>query len=231
MQHSIAQNDSSSATKLTRALLFCGVVAGPLYVIVGAIEILTRPGFDVTRHDLSLMSNGDWGWVHSSLLILTGLLTCACAVGMRRVLRGSRGGTWGPILLGIYGLGLIGAGFFSADPALGFPPGTPADAHAVSWHGLLHFVSGGIGFLGLIGACFVLARRFAAHNLRGWAVYSVATGVIFFAAFVGIAVGSNSVGAITTFVILAFTVAVVLGWAWVAAVAARLLTELAKAQD
>ena len=77
MQHSIAQNDSSSATKLTRALLFCGVVAGPLYVIVGAIEMLTRPGFDVTRHDLSLMSNGDWGWVHSSLLILTGLLTCA----------------------------------------------------------------------------------------------------------------------------------------------------------
>ncbi len=50
-----------------------------------------------------------------------------------------------------------------------------------------------------------------------------ATGVLFFAAFVGIAVGSNNAGPITTFVILAFTAAVVLGWAWVTAMAARLL--------
>jgi len=230
MQHRISQDETSRDAKLNRVLLLGGVVAGPLYVLVGAIEILTRPGFAVTRHDLSLMSNGDWGWVHSSLLILTGLLTCACAGGMRRVLRGSRGGTSLPLLLGLYGLGLIGAGFFSADPALGFPPGTPAYAHAVSWHGLLHLVSGGIGFLGLIGACFVFARRFAAQNLQGWALYSVATGVIFFAAFAGIAVGSNSVGAITTFVILAFTIAVALGWAWVSAMAARLLAELARVQ-
>ena len=227
MQHSISQDNTSRDAKLTRVLLLCGVVAGPLYVIVGVIEMLTRPGFDPTRHDLSLMSNGDWGWIHISLLILTGLLTIAGAVGMRRVLRGGRGGTWGPLLLGIYGLGLIGAGFFTADPALGFPPGTPADAHAISWHGLLHFICGGIGFLGLIAACFVFARRFAAQRQRGWVAYSVATGVIYLAAFAGIAVGSNSVGVITTIVILAFSVAVVLGWAWVSAMAAKLLSERA----
>ncbi|TMD61577.1 MAG: DUF998 domain-containing protein [Chloroflexi bacterium] len=227
MQHSISQDNTSRDAKLTRVLLLCGVVAGPLYVIVGAIEMLTRPGFDPTRHDLSLMSNGDWGWIHISLLILTGLLTIAGAVGMRRVLRGGRGGTWGPLLLGIYGLGLIGAGFFTADPALGFPPGTPADAHAISWHGLLHFICGVIGFLGLIAACFVFARRFAAQRQRGWVAYSVATGVIYLAAFAGIAVGSNSVGVITTIVILAFSVAVVLGWAWVSAIAVKLLSERA----
>ena len=227
MQHSISQDNTSRDAKLTRVLLLCGVVAGPLYVIVGVIEMLTRPGFDPTRHDLSLMSNGDWGWIHISLLILTGLLTIAGAVGMRRVLRGGRGGTWGPLLLGIYGLGLIGAGFFTADPALGFPPGTPANAHAVSWHGLLHFICGGIGFLGLIAACFVFARRFAAQRQRGWVAYSVATGVIYLAAFAGIAVGSNSVGVITTIVILAFSVAVVLGWAWVSAMAVKLLSERA----
>jgi len=227
MQHSISQDNTSRDAKLTRVLLLCGVVAGPLYVIVGVIEMLTRPGFDPTRHDLSLMSNGDWGWIHISLLILTGLLTIAGAVGMRRVLRGGRGGTWGPLLLGIYGLGLIGAGFFTADPALGFPPGTPADAHAISWHGLLHFICGVIGFLGLIAACFVFARRFAAQRQRGWVAYSVATGVIYLAAFAGIAVGSNSVGVITTVVILAFSVAVVLGWAWVSAMAVKLLSERA----
>jgi hypothetical membrane protein len=213
-----------------RAALACGVVAGPIYIVVGVIEMLTRPGFDPTRHDLSLMSNGDWGWIHIAMLVLTGLLTIVGAVGMRLVLRGSRGGTWGPLLVGVYGLGLIGAGFFTADPALGFPPGTPADAHAVSWHGLLHFVSGGIGFLALIAACFVFARRFAAQRLRGWAVYSVATGVLFFVAFVGIAVGSQAKGPLLTFVILAFSVAVVLGWAWISVMAARLLAERALAK-
>jgi len=211
-----------AATRVTRALLAGGVVAGPLYILVGAIEMLTRPGFDPTRHDLSLMSNGDFGWIHITLLVTTGLLTMAGALGMRRVLRGGRGGTWGPLLVGVYGLGLVGAGIFTADPALGFPPGTPADAHAVSWHGLMHLVTGGIGFLALIAACMVFARRFAALGQRGWAAYSVATGVLFFAAFFGIASGSQQGGAIRTFVILAFTAAVVLAWAWVSAMSIRL---------
>jgi hypothetical protein len=215
---------SSETTKATRTLLACGVAAGPLYVVGGSIEALARPGFDPTRHDLSLLSNGDLGWIHITLLVLTGLLTVACAIGMRRALRSGWGGTWGPLLIGIYGLGLIGAGLFVADPAGGFPPGLPASAYGtVSWHGLLHFVSGGIGFLGLIAACFVFAHRFATLGERVWAVFSVATGVFYFAAFIGIATGSQQGGALLTFVVLAFTAAVVLGWAWVTAVAARLM--------
>ena len=44
----ISKDDTSNdaTTKQTRALLFCRVVAGPLYIIMGVIEILTRPGFD-----------------------------------------------------------------------------------------------------------------------------------------------------------------------------------------
>lgn len=210
--------------KPARALLFCGVVAGPIYIVVGVIEMLTRPGFDVTRHDLSLLANGDWGWVHSTLLVTTGLLTVAGAAGLRRALRGRRGGTSVPLLVGVYGLGLIGAGFFTADPAFGFPPGTPASTHGVSWHGLLHLVSGGIGFLGLIAACLMSARRFGAEGHRRWAVYSLATGVLYFAAFLGIAAGSGQGGTITTAVVLAFSVAVVLGWAWISAMTVRPLT-------
>src|SRR6266516_979263 len=122
-------------TKLTRALLSCGVVAGPIYIGVGLIEMITRPGFDLRRHSLSVLANGDWGWIHSAMLVITGLLTIACAIGIWRALHPGRAGTWGPLLVGLYGLGLIGAGFFSADPALGFPPGTPAGAHSISWHG------------------------------------------------------------------------------------------------
>ncbi len=221
-----ASASSMMTAKLTRALLACGVVAGPLYILVGVIEMLIRPGFDLRRHSLSLLSNGEGGWIHVAMLVTTGLLTIAGALGVRRVLRGERGGTWGPALIGLYGLGLIGAGAFVADPALGFPPGTPPDANAISWHGLMHFVAGGIGFLGLIAACFVFARHLAAHKQRGWAAYSIATGVLFFAAFFGIATGSQQGGATLTVVNLAFSLAVVLGWAWVSTMAARLMRGL-----
>jgi hypothetical protein len=39
-------------TMTTRALT-CGVVAGPLYIVVVLIQALTRDGFDVTRHPAS----------------------------------------------------------------------------------------------------------------------------------------------------------------------------------
>ena len=209
---------------LTKALLVGGVAAGPLYVVVGAIEAFTREGFDPTRHDLSLLANGKWGWIHIALLVASGILTVLGAVGMGRALGGGRGGTWGPLLLGVYGVGLIGAGLFVADPMNGFPSGLPAGAYGdVSLHGLLHIVFGGVGFLGLIAACLVFARRFSALRERGWARFSAATGVLYFAAFFGIAMGSQQGGAVLTLVVLVFTVAVVLAWAWISAVAVRLL--------
>ncbi len=207
-------------TKLTKVLLICGMIAGPFYIIVGLIQALTRPGFNILRDDLSLLANGDLGWIQITNLVLTGLLVGAFAVGMRRALPAGVGRMWGPILLGVYGIGLIGAGFFTADPAFGFPPGTPADAHTISWHGLLHIITAGIGFLALIAACFVLARRFASNKQRGWAAYSLATGVIFFAAFVGVATGSGQ-----SWSVIGFWIGVVVAWAWIWALAMKLLRE------
>ena len=205
-------------------LLACGAVAGPLYIALGVLQMLIRPGYDPTRHDLSLMSNGDLGWIQITNFVMTGVLVIAGALGMRHALAGSRGGTWGPLLVAIYALGLIGAGIFVADPALGFPPGTPADAHEISGHGILHFVAGGIGFLALIAACFVFARRFGALRQRRWAVYSLVTGLVFFAAFFGIATGAQLGGNILVVVTLAFTAAVVNAWTWLSAIFLRLLT-------
>jgi hypothetical protein len=71
-------------------------------------------------------------------------------------------------LLAGYGLGLVGAGLFVADPALGFPPGTPADANSISWHGLLHILTASLGFAALIGSCGVFSRRFAAERQSVW---------------------------------------------------------------
>ena len=200
-----------------RPLLLAGAVAGPLYLAVGLIQAFTRPGFDIRRHDLSLLANGDWGWIQIANLILSGLLVIAGAIGMRRAMGAGRARTWGPLLVAAYGLGLIGAGIFTADPAMGFPPGTPADAHTISSHGLLHLLFGGVGFLCLIAGCFVFSRRFAAAGERGWVAYSVVTGVVFFLAFAGIATGSGS-----SWVILGFWIGLALAWSWISALSVRL---------
>ena len=213
----------SSLDPTTRLLLQCGAIAGPLYIVLGIIQILIRPGFDPTRHDLSLMSNGDLGWIQITNFIVTGLLTIAGAVGMRRALQSGRGRIWGPLLIGLYGLGLIGAGIFVADPINGFPPGTSTGTPVITSNGILHLVTGALGFLGLIAACFVFARRFRSLNESGWVNFSIATGVIFFAAFFGIAMGSQQGGAILTFVTLAFTVAVILGWSWISLLSIKLM--------
>src|SRR5215469_16332512 len=68
-----APNASSERSEgRTRALLLAGAIAGPLYLVVGLIEAFTRPGFDIRRHDLSLLANGDLGWIHVTLLIVSG---------------------------------------------------------------------------------------------------------------------------------------------------------------
>ena len=194
------------ATRVTRSLLGYGAIAGPFYVVVSLAQALTRPGFDLTRHEWSLLATGPSGWIQTANLVVSGLMVVAGAIGIRRT-----GLKWGAILLVGYGIGLVGAGFFTADPADGFPIGTPAGrATSVSWHGMLHLVMGGIGFLCLISACFVLAR-----TVLPW--FSRITGVVFFASFAGIASGAGNVA-----FNLAFTAAVVLASAWLSVVSLRL---------
>jgi hypothetical membrane protein len=47
------------------------------------LEAVLRDGFDIRVHSLSLLANGPAGWVHSAMMIITGLLTvlgAACAI-------------------------------------------------------------------------------------------------------------------------------------------------------
>jgi hypothetical protein len=208
-------------TQLTRLLLACGIIAGPIYILVGLAQILVRDGFDVTRHPLSLMSNGDLGWIQIMNFVLTGILVVLGAMGLRRALPADKRWRRAVLFIGLYGVCVIGGGVFVADPALGFPPGTPDGyPETMSWHGLLHFVFGQLGFLALIIASFIFARFFAAAGLRGWAAYSAFTGSFFLAAIVAsIAV----MGAAWT--VIALYVAVALGWMWLSALSTRTLAE------
>ncbi len=204
--------------RITRSLLGYGVIAGPIYIAVSVAQGLVRDGFDLSRHEWSLLANGPWGWVQMVNLVLTGLMVVAAAVGYRRRMIIGTGSRWAPRLLAVYGISLVAAGIFTADPMLGFPVGIPEGMPvAPSLHGILHIVAGGVGFLALIVAMFVLGRRFLNEGRGKRAAFTVATGIFFLAGFGGIASGSPTVATN-----LAFTAAVVLMWTWVTATSAHL---------
>jgi hypothetical protein len=206
------------ATRVTKTLLAYGVLAGPVYVVVSLAQALTRDGFELTRHQWSLLCNGPYGWVQITNFIVTGLMMGALAAGLRRASRpGGRRAGWAARLVGAFGASLVAAGVFRADPALGFPPGTPDDVARVSWHGMLHLAAAGVGFTCLAVACLVVAREFAAAGARGWARYSRISGVGFLAGFVAVATGGGAVWAN-----LVFVAAVVMVMAWTSVLAARL---------
>jgi Protein of unknown function (DUF998) len=162
----------------TRTLLACGAVAGPIFIVVGFAAALTRTGFELGKHPLSLLSVGDHGWIQISNFVVAGLLFVASAVGVRRALRHGRGGTWGPRLISAFGVSLVAGGVFVADPGLGFPPGTPEGIpDQMSWHAMVHAVAPVAGFLALSVACFVFARRAFGLRQQGWAVTCLAVGI------------------------------------------------------
>lgn len=169
---------SADRSDPTRSLLACGAAAGVLFVVVSFGQVFTRAGFDLQIHPLSALALGDLGWIQVTNFLLTGLLSIACAVGLRRALHPGRAGTWGPVLIGAYGIGHIGAGIFATDPGFGFPAGAPAGMpEQFSGHAVLHTVFAMLLFVSLAAACFVFARRFAGLRQRSWAAYSVLTGV------------------------------------------------------
>lgn len=203
---------------LTRALLACGVAAGPAFVTVVAAQALTRDRFDLSRHPISLLSLGTLGWIQVTNFVIGGLLCGAFAVGLRRALHPGPAGTWAPRLVGVYGVGLIAGGIFVTDPALGFPPGAPTGTpEQVSWHGILHGIAPAVAFTAIVLACFVFVRRFAVLRRWGWATYSAATAITALALFAW--PGQDGLS-------LRLAVAVVLTFAWTTALAARLMTDL-----
>jgi hypothetical protein len=64
MRHDINTSNTGAASATVspaklRILVAYGVITGPLFVGVAALQALTRDGFDRSRHRLSLLSLGD----------------------------------------------------------------------------------------------------------------------------------------------------------------------------
>jgi hypothetical protein len=170
---------------LTLGLVSCGGVGALLFTVTYLIEGITRPGYDAWQQPISALSLGPGGWVQQVNFVVFGILLVFSAVGWLRLLTPGRASIGFPLFQSLIGLCLIVVGFFSQDPAPGYPPG--AIPSAPTLHGTIHIFVAYTLFFALAAGCFVLARRVAVEPpWRGWAAYSVISGVlilVFFAAF------------------------------------------------
>lgn len=189
---------------VTRSMLGWGVVAGPFYLVFGLILALTRDGFDLTRHSLSLLSLGEGGWLQILNFALTGIMVIVAGWGLLRAPTDRSRGTGIAVI--IAGAALVLAGIFRPDPVADFRPGAEATATA---SGILHLVMGAVQFIGLTVAALILAGAFARRGERGRALASRILGIIVIVAFLaGAALSASPVG------VGLLWAAVVAGFAW-----------------
>jgi hypothetical protein len=171
-----------------------------------------RDGFDLERHRLSVLTNGPGGWIQTANFVLTGLMVLAAAVGFGRVLGKWRAVTW---FLGGYGLAMIVAAMFRADPVDGFPPGTPTGPPtSISTTGLVHFAAGALGFTFLAISCFLAAGAMRRRNVSSLALLSLLSGLAVVLGFFG--------GIFLPMGVLGIWFAVVVGCAWLTVMSLRL---------
>lgn len=169
----------------TRRLLNAGLLAGPLVLVVGFAQALLREGFELQRHASSQLALGELGWVQSLNFIVAGVLMLAFAFGARRAMRGTPGGFWAPLLIGVFAVSHVLVGVFPTEPAFGFPPGpdTPIgvpDYANAGMSAVIHSIAGFVGFNVLAAAAFVLARHFGRAQMR-WMAASLFVAVVILA--------------------------------------------------
>jgi hypothetical membrane protein len=203
----------------TKMLLTCGAIAGPLFIITFLIEGATRTDYNPLKHPVSSLALGDFGWIQMVNFVITGLLLLVFAIGVRRKLRPA---FWRPLLVGLVGISLIGAGIFITDPINGYPPGTPLMLVEYSNHGRIHDLFGILTFLGLPITCLVFSFGFVRARKYGWAAYSVLSAIAMFVFFILASMGLSQIPGYSDFAGVFQRVSIISGLGWITLLAIHL---------
>ncbi|HEX9414399.1 MAG TPA: DUF998 domain-containing protein, partial [Ktedonobacterales bacterium] len=178
MQTEAASRQTTRAVP-TKLLLWltCGTIGSVLFTTTYLIEGATRPDYNAWQQAISALSLGPGGWVQQVNFVVFGVITIWTAFAWRQFLIGGVGATWYPILRGLEGLALIVDGFFSQDPAYGYPPG--AVLVPPTPHGVIHVLFDFVSIIAIALSFLVLARRLAREpGWRGWATYGVINAIL-----------------------------------------------------
>jgi hypothetical protein len=200
--------------KKSTALLACGAIAPPLFIIVFLIEGATRTGYDPLRYPVSSLSLGESGWMQITNFIFTGLLLLAFAFGLRRLFQSPGKKFHGPLLIGLVAIGLIGAGIFSTDPLFGYPEDKPLALAQYSVHGHLHDFFSLFVFICLPLACFSFRKKFIEEGKYGWANYSVFTAIKMLVTFVLAGIGFKQLAGFENIAGVLQRLSICIGWIW-----------------
>ncbi|RCG16787.1 DUF998 domain-containing protein [Streptomyces diacarni] len=196
-------------------LLACGMAAGPLFTATYLLEGAGRVHYKSSRHPVSSLALGPAGWAQTANFLVAGLLSLLFAVGLWR----TGPSHWGALLIGVWAVGLLGAGAFRTDPVSGYPVGTPDQLQHPTRVGALHDLFSLIGFLALAVACFV----FALSNSPGWALYSTASGALFATTMTLASAAFSQHERWVDLGGLLQRVALTIGWTWQTLLGARVL--------
>jgi len=196
-------------------LLAAGIVGTALFVVVFLVDGATRPGYRPTYHAVSALARGPRGWIQTANFLVCGLLITVSARGIEFATSSG----WLSGAIGVFGLGLVASGIFPMDAMRGYPPGTPEGtppdfSRAHRWHDWAGFLVFGLVPVAAAAAAFTL-------DSTAWIVYSGATAVATGIGFVVFGAASEQdhprAGLIQRIVI-------VVGWAWLAALCAHLMS-------
>lgn len=172
---STSRTSHTHAPTRARQLVIAGSLAGPVFVLTWLIQALTRDGYDVSRHPISLLALGDLGFVQIANFIVTGAIVFALGHGFRLLYTDGLGHVWIPRLVQITGAGLVAAGVFTADPGAGFPEGAPEGRPDYSLHGIAHELAFVVVMLAWTATLVILYRRFRRAGERSLKLATVGT--------------------------------------------------------
>lgn len=194
-----------------RTLLRCGTAGAVLFVVAFLVIGSLRSGYDPLRHPVSSLAIGSLGWTQAVNFCISGVLVTSFAFGVRSVLLRLGGDWWVPGLIIAIGVGLIGAGFFTADPVGGYPAGEAVEITAT---GVLHQLFSAGVFLGLPAASVLLGRLFWSTEHPWWAAYCYVTAAAFLVGLVLSVLGFAQVPDFQPYAGLYQRIALCLGFGW-----------------
>ncbi|MFI6906188.1 DUF998 domain-containing protein [Nonomuraea sp. NPDC050394] len=154
--------------KTSKSLLVGGALAGPFFTVAWLAGGALTGRYDPLRHHISMLVLGEVGWLQTASFLVCGLLIVGFSIGLRRSVKA----LWGPLLIALSGVGLVGAGAFATDPANGFPPGSPPLPLEPTTSGTLHNLFAALFIFGVPLAAAGFAWTFAKLTQRAWMLYS-----------------------------------------------------------
>jgi hypothetical protein len=211
--------------RLTRALLRCGLAAGPVFAATTAVEGALRPDYRALRHPVSSLALGTRGWVQVANFTVSGMLCAAFAAGLRRAATPADPPA-GPLLFGAAAGGLLLCGLFPADPVNGYPPGTPLTPDPVTPAGLAHLVASSAIMVGVPATTALYARSALRAADRRWAGLSAAVGALAAGSFAAACAGFAQVPRLPRVAGGFQRLAMLGGFGWLQALAVRSLRRL-----